>query len=184
LPAVPPVRYSFNDGTKRENDMRQLMILASASALGITATAAELQRGRLMRAPDHEFPKWAYGPNGASGIFNSEDEIPAGYVDHPSKLDDFVETEGVTTPVVSANGAKSEAEVAGSTTAASQTITDPAKAATVGVGGMGSTPATGDTASKLDRPKRQHRRVDAHGHPFDPACTPARARRPRPVCGA
>jgi hypothetical protein len=42
--------------------MRQLMILASASALGIAATAAELQRGRLMRAPDHEFPKWAYGP--------------------------------------------------------------------------------------------------------------------------
>jgi hypothetical protein len=107
-------------------------------------------------------------PNGASGIFNSEDEIPAGYVDHPAKLDDFVETEGVTTPVVSANGAKSEAQVAGSTTAASQTITDPAKAATVGVGGMGSTPATGDTATNLTGEQSGNTaEFDAHGHPFD-----------------
>jgi hypothetical protein len=74
---------------------RHVMILASASALGIAATAAELQRGRLMRAPDHqEYPKWAYGPEGQSGVFNSEDEIPAGYVDHPSKLKGYVPPKG------------------------------------------------------------------------------------------
>lgn len=145
--------------------MRQMMILASASALGIAATAAELQRGRLMRAPDHpEYPKWAYGPGGKSGIFNSAEEIPAGYVDHPSKLDDFVEPAAVETPVTSANGPVSEAKVAESTTAQSQTITDPTIAAQTGVGGEGNTAATGQGTPEVKPPAPE---VDAHGHPFD-----------------
>lgn len=32
------------------------------------------------------FPAWFYGPNGQSQIFNSEDEIPKGWVDHPAKV--------------------------------------------------------------------------------------------------
>lgn len=141
--------------------MRQLMILASASALGIAATAAELQRGRLMRAPEHEFPKWAYGPGGQSGVFNSEDEIPAGFVDHPSKLKDYVEPASVQTPTTSANGTVSEAKAAKSTAAKSQTHTDPAKSATAGVAGMGTTvPA----ATSQPTPDVE---LDAYGHPFD-----------------
>jgi hypothetical protein len=109
---------------------------------------------------DNQFPQWAYGPGGASGVFNSADEIPAGWVDHPSKVKDAADTSdsGVKTPIASANGDVSEAKVAKSTTAASQTHTDPAKAAKAGVAGMGSTPATGDTAG-----------LDAHGHPYDAA---------------
>lgn len=32
------------------------------------------------------WPAWHYGPDEASGIFNSADEVPAGWVDHPSKI--------------------------------------------------------------------------------------------------
>jgi hypothetical protein len=31
-----------------------------------------------------KFPGWRYGPNGQSAIFESEKDIPAGWVDHPS----------------------------------------------------------------------------------------------------
>jgi hypothetical protein len=31
-----------------------------------------------------KFPGWRYGPNGQSAIFDSEKEIPAGWVEHPS----------------------------------------------------------------------------------------------------
>lgn len=151
-----------------------LVALASASALGIAATAAELQAGRLMRAPDHgapgadnEFPKWAYGPGGQSGIFNSKGEIPAGWEDHPSKVGTDL-GDGVQTPIVSANGPVSEAKVAQSTDAISDTITDPTISAKSGVGGDGKTPATGDTASQpTGQAPGNTAEIDAHGHPFD-----------------
>lgn len=151
--------------------MRQAMILASASALGIVATAAELQAGRLMRAPDHgggdAFPTWAYGPDGQSGIFNSADEIPSGWEDHPSKVGGKAGG-GVQTPITSANGGVSEKQVAKSTDAISDTIVDPAIAAKSGVGGDGKTPATGDTASQpTGQAPGNTAEVDAHGHPFD-----------------
>lgn len=33
-----------------------------------------------------KWPAWYYGPNGASQIFETEGEVPAGWVDHPSKV--------------------------------------------------------------------------------------------------
>lgn len=37
--------------------------------------------------PDTEFPKWFYGPKGAAEVFESAEEVPEGWVEHPSKLD-------------------------------------------------------------------------------------------------
>lgn len=37
-----------------------------------------------------EGPTWLYGPNGVSAIFEAGDEIPEGWVDHPSKVEGFV----------------------------------------------------------------------------------------------
>jgi len=34
----------------------------------------------------HSYPAWFYGPNGAREIFNSDEEVPAGWHDHPSKV--------------------------------------------------------------------------------------------------
>jgi len=34
-----------------------------------------------------EFPRWYYGPDGASGIFDSAEDVPEGWVTHPSLLD-------------------------------------------------------------------------------------------------
>lgn len=49
-----------------------------------------------------DFPAWRYGPNGASDTFNSEADVPAGWQDHPSK----VENQGKSsqTPVVGGVG--------------------------------------------------------------------------------
>lgn len=33
-----------------------------------------------------KFPAWYYGPNGASNVFASEADVPAGWQDHPSKV--------------------------------------------------------------------------------------------------
>lgn len=33
-----------------------------------------------------QFPGWYYGPNGESQIFNSIEEVPEGWEDHPSKV--------------------------------------------------------------------------------------------------
>lgn len=33
------------------------------------------------------WPAWYYGPNGQSEIFNSEEEVPEGWHDHPSKTE-------------------------------------------------------------------------------------------------
>lgn len=35
-----------------------------------------------------KFPSWRYGPGGQSQIFNSEEEVPAGWVDHPHKVEE------------------------------------------------------------------------------------------------
>lgn len=32
------------------------------------------------------WPSWRYGPNGQSGVFDSETDVPAGWQDHPSKV--------------------------------------------------------------------------------------------------
>jgi hypothetical protein len=32
-----------------------------------------------------EFPKWYHGPEGQSGIFESVEEVPAGWHDHPNR---------------------------------------------------------------------------------------------------
>jgi hypothetical protein len=120
---------------------------------------------------DNQFPQWAYGPDGQSDVFNSADEIPAGWVNHPSKVKGAPDTSdsGVKTPIASANGDVSEAKVAKSTTAASETHTDPAKAAKSGVGGKGNTPVTGVTASQSTGSdvSGNTAEIDAYGHPFD-----------------
>lgn len=42
------------------------------------------------------WPAWWYGPDDAAEIFNSEEEVPQGWVDHPSKvLGRFSEAEQV-----------------------------------------------------------------------------------------
>lgn len=38
------------------------------------------------------WPAWYYGPKGASQIFKSEDEVPEGWADHPSKVGDAKQT--------------------------------------------------------------------------------------------
>lgn len=146
--------------------------LCSASALGVVASAAELQRGRLMRAPTHDGdgPAWFYGPDNQSGVFQPGANVPAGWHDHPSKVKGAEPAGGgVHTARTSANGPVSEAKVAKSTTSQSDTIVDPAIAATKGVGGLGSTPATGDTASKTTSTTDAKPDIDSDGHPFDPA---------------
>jgi len=37
------------------------------------------------------FPSWRYGPNGEAKIFEREEDIPEGWVDHPSKLQESTE---------------------------------------------------------------------------------------------
>jgi hypothetical protein len=32
------------------------------------------------------FPAWFYGPNGEAEIFQAEEDVPAGWVDHPAKV--------------------------------------------------------------------------------------------------
>ena len=34
------------------------------------------------------WPKWFFGPAGASDIFESAEDVPEGWVDHPSKVPD------------------------------------------------------------------------------------------------
>jgi hypothetical protein len=75
--------------------------LASCVA-GIALTAAERSRGRLMRSPDghSSWPAWFYGPNNQADTFSSPEEVPAGWVDHPSKI----EGEKVITPAKTGSG--------------------------------------------------------------------------------
>jgi hypothetical protein len=49
------------------------------------------------------FPTWAYGPNGQSGIFQTAEEIPAGWMDSPAKVQE-TEPEIPPAPEVSSDG--------------------------------------------------------------------------------
>lgn len=33
-----------------------------------------------------DFPSWRYGPDGASAVFEREEDVPAGWADHPCKV--------------------------------------------------------------------------------------------------
>lgn len=39
-----------------------------------------------MDTQDKNWPAWRYGPDGASDVFQSEGDVPAGWQDHPSKV--------------------------------------------------------------------------------------------------
>lgn len=39
-----------------------------------------------MEDKDRNWPAWYYGPNDAAEIFESADDVPAGWVDHPAKV--------------------------------------------------------------------------------------------------
>jgi hypothetical protein len=136
-----------------------LSALASASALGMVATPAERQRGRLMRAPDHGFdgPAWFYGPNDQRAVFESANDVPAGWQDHPSKVKGAQPDPdaGTKTAVQPENGTTSAAEAAKTTTAKSQTQTAPKVAAAT---------ETADGTAPV-APKGEE--LDAEGHPFD-----------------
>lgn len=150
--------------------MRKLAMmtaLCSASAIGIAASAAELERGRLMRGPDH-WPSWRYGPNGQSGVFESETDVPTGWEDHPSKVGGEAGG-GQGTAFESANGSISEEGAAKTTEAKSDTIVDPAVAAQSGVGGLGNAPVTGQGTGSPTPTPTPAVDLDSDGHPFDPA---------------
>jgi hypothetical protein len=141
-----------------------LTALASASAIGIAATPAELQRGRLMRAPDHDFsgPTYFYGPKGESAIFESANDVPAGWLDHPSKHKNAAPADsGTKTAVQPANTTVDAKTAAKTTTAESQTQTDPKTAAKTGT-------ADGAASGTAQTPAAGKPVVDAHGHPHNP----------------
>ena len=35
---------------------------------------------------ERNWPAWYYGPKGAAAVFESQSEVPEGWVDHPSKV--------------------------------------------------------------------------------------------------
>lgn len=35
---------------------------------------------------DNQWPAWRFGPGGKSDVFQSEKDVPAGWVDHPTKV--------------------------------------------------------------------------------------------------
>ena len=50
---------------------------------------AEVVKGNLVAKPDEKgfsWPSTRYGPDGQSGVFNSADEVPKGWEDHPAKV--------------------------------------------------------------------------------------------------
>lgn len=121
----------------------------------------------------NEWPAARYGPDGQSGIFNSAEEVPAGWRDHPSKAEKAAGAEsGTRTAVTSPNGPKTTVKEAAQTTAAkSQTHTDPAKSAESGVGGAGNSAAAGATApdagkTETGKPDADKIELDADGHPW------------------
>lgn len=115
-----------------------------------------------------KFPGWRYGPGGKSAIFESEGDVPTGWVDHPSLVKGAAPApEGVKTAIAPANAGTTPEVAARSTQAKSQTITDPKISAAAGVGGVGNITATGqgdvDNLTGHDAP------IDAYGHVYDPA---------------
>lgn len=97
--------------------------LLSASAAGLAITTAERSHGRLMRAPDghSSWPAWFYGPNNQSDTFGSAEEVPAGWVDHPS----LVAAEKVITPAKTGSAPVGGASTAAGTASAAQTGSGP-----------------------------------------------------------
>lgn len=45
------------------------------------------------------WPAWFYGPDGAAEIFECAEDVPAGWVDHPSKVADAPQPEPEPEPV-------------------------------------------------------------------------------------
>jgi len=45
---------------------------------------------------EEEFPSWRYGPDGDARVFQSAEEVPEGWVDHPSKAGAAPEPAAVT----------------------------------------------------------------------------------------
>lgn len=63
------------------------------------------------------WPAWYYGPDGASLIFLSEDEVPEGWEDHPSKV-------GAGATKSSSTGADAGADIADDDTLLTQVMAD------------------------------------------------------------
>jgi hypothetical protein len=38
------------------------------------------------KGPKTYWPSWRYGPGGVAGVFQSEDDVPEGWTDHPAKV--------------------------------------------------------------------------------------------------
>lgn len=55
---------------------------------------------------EKHWPSWRFGPNGQSDVFNSEDDVPKGWVAHPSLL-----TEKAPAAVVSTTAATDDADL-------------------------------------------------------------------------
>jgi hypothetical protein len=60
----------------------------------------------IMADKKQEFPAWMYGPDGQGQIFQNAEEVPNGFVDHPSlvkgaqPVDKVAPPDGSTNPVV------------------------------------------------------------------------------------
>lgn len=132
-----------------------------------------------MNTDDKNWPAWRYGPNGESLIFQSEDEVPAGWEDHPSKHDRDVGAEsGTRTAVQPANVTTTEEDAARTVAPTSQTQVSPEAAAVAGISADGSKangvkapnpgdPNTARTAKKGgDSDGKPPVELDADGHPW------------------
>lgn len=53
-----------------------------------------------------KWPAWRYGPNRAAEIFENENDVPAGWQDHPSKVEGAKPIDTPASPVKSTRGRK------------------------------------------------------------------------------
>lgn len=124
-----------------------------------------------MDTDDKNWPAWRYGSKGESQIFQSEDEVPAGWRDHPSKADTAAGAEtGTRTAVQPANVTTTEERAARTTAPKSQTQVAPEVAAKAGVGGDGKvaseTASRDSTAVEAEKNGTTTPELDADGHPW------------------
>lgn len=74
---------------------------------------------------DKNWPAWFYGPNGAASVFNSQSDVPTGWVPHPSLVGqaaiDAADVEIPIVKVVDASGVPWDATV--NTANRAQTVT-------------------------------------------------------------
>lgn len=116
---------------------------------------------------EQRWPAWRYGPGGKGAVFESPDDVPSGWEDHPSKVGAKGDAGGTKTAVTSANGPHiSEAGAAATTDAKSQTHVDPVVAAQSGVSGAGVSPPAGATAPAAGGTDAEKPELDANGHPW------------------